>query len=377
MKTEHTLEYQSIVDEFLGGGGEPVLYRASLLSRKLIEDELGPHDVMLLHFTLLDRVLSRTEPGEHRRVVSEMSLLLLEVMMVFSQAHQKVRAVLDELQEKYQELDQAKSELERSRDELQEKTAQLVQTEKMTALGELTAGVAHEINQPLNVIKIICEDVKRDIHRDRLDIEELREGLEDALGEVKRMAEIVDHMRVFTRRTEGSQRDRVDANALVKGVFKLLGQQLCVHGIAVEQELGEDLQILVDPVRMEQVVMNLIANARDALKENQPGRERKLSIRTFAELAESGGGIEQLVVIEIEDTGCGVPGEFLERIFDPFFTRKPVGEGTGLGLSVSREIVEDHGGRLSAISDVGVGSTFRIQLPAFPITASRPPLRDW
>ncbi|MBW2278375.1 MAG: hypothetical protein JRF63_12850, partial [Deltaproteobacteria bacterium] len=144
MKAELTREYESIAGAFLEGGGEAVLYRASLLGRKFIAAEIGPHDVIQLHFALLDREIARVDAVEHRRIVSELSVLLLEVMMVFSQTHQEVRGVLDELTDRYRDLDEAKSELERSRDELQEKTAQLVQTEKMTALGELTAGVAHE-----------------------------------------------------------------------------------------------------------------------------------------------------------------------------------------------------------------------------------------
>jgi C4-dicarboxylate-specific signal transduction histidine kinase len=368
-------EYADVTRDYLDGGGETALYRASLLGRKLINVEMGPDEVIQLHFDLLDDILARSAEAAHREVTSRTSPLLLEVMMVYSEARREVGKVLDELRQRCHELDQARSELEQSRDELREKTGQLIQTEKMIALGELTAGVAHEINQPLNAIKIVSADVVRDIEKDRLDPEQLQESLEDVIGEVKKMAEIVDHMRVFTRKTEGSLRERLDANAPIDGVFKLLGQQLRGRGIEVEQELGAELQILGDPVRLEQVIMNLITNARDAVERQSGSAGKKIAVRTYLE--ESGDVEEPSVVYEVSDTGEGIPAELRERIFEPFFTRKAPGQGTGLGLSVAKQIVDDHRGRITVDSRVGEGTTFRICLPAYPAGASRPPLREW
>jgi C4-dicarboxylate-specific signal transduction histidine kinase len=377
MKQHLLEEYEEIALDYLDRGGEDGLYRAALLGRKLVEAELGPDDVIQLHFKLLDRLLERRDAATHREVTQRTSRLLLEVMLVYSEERREVGNVLDELRARYRELDEAKSELERSRDELREKTAQLIQTEKMTALGELTAGMAHEINQPLNAIKIVCSDVVRDIVKDRFDPGQLQESLEDVIGEVKKMAEIVDHMRVFTRKTDGSQRERFDANALVDGVFRLLGQQLRVHGIEVERELGTGLHILGDPVRLEQVIMNLITNARDAVKKQERSEGKRIRLRTYLEAAGEGEDERSFVVYEVADNGDGIPERIAQKVFEPFFTSKAPGEGTGLGLSVAKQIVDDHGGRILIETAKGAGTTIRVLLPSYPANASRPPLREW
>jgi C4-dicarboxylate-specific signal transduction histidine kinase len=361
MKAGLQKEYGQIAQSFIDGGGETELYSASLLGRKLIQAEFGPDEVVQLHFSVLAEILVQQAEARHAEIIGRLAALILEVMMVYSESHREVRNVLDELKEKYRELDQAKIDLEKSRDELRERTSQLVQTEKMTALGELTAGVAHEINQPLNAIKIISDDIVRDIKKNRFEPEMLRESLEDVLGEVKRMAEIIDHMRVFTRRTEGSRKERIDASAPIDGVFKLLGQQLKIHGIRVEKEVQEGLHVLGDPVRLEQVIMNLVNNARDAVKKNREEKGMSIGIRTYQVNPDAH------VVFEISDNGCGIPAGLHQKIFEPFFTRKVPGEGTGLGLSVTRQIVEDHGGRIEVESRENQGTTFRVFLPAATI----------
>jgi C4-dicarboxylate-specific signal transduction histidine kinase len=350
MKARLQKEYEDIAQGFIDGGGETELYNASLLGRKLIKAEFGPDEVVQLHFSVLDRILGQNPGTGHADLTRKLSALILEVMMVYSESQREVRNVLHEL--------------EKSRDELREKTSQLIQTEKMTALGELTAGVAHEINQPLNAIKIICDDIVRDIKKNRFEPEQLKESLEDVLGEVKRMAEIIDHMRVFTRRTEGSRKEKIDASAPVDGVFKLLGQQLKIHGIQVEKEVQEGLYVLGDPVRLEQVIMNLVNNARDAVKKNGVELGMNIGIKTYQDKSD---GEPSQVVFEISDNGSGIPAKLHEKIFEPFFTRKVPGEGTGLGLSVTKQIVEDHGGRIEVESRESQGTTFRVFLPAATI----------
>jgi C4-dicarboxylate-specific signal transduction histidine kinase len=275
-------------------------------------------------------------------------MLLLEAMMVYSESHQEIRKLL--------------RKLEKSRNELREKTAQLIQTEKMTALGELTAGVAHEINQPLNAIKIICQDIFRDIKKDRLDLGQLEGSLKEVIDEVMKMAGIVDHMRVFTRRTEGVHLEKIDIRRPIDGVFKLLGQQLKIHGIAITKELQGGLWVLGDPIRLEQVIMNLISNARDAVKSNEQDKGMKIGIRTYQ--GKSTRDTQASVVLEISDNGRGIPEQEKERIFEPFFTRKKSGEGTGLGLSVTEQIVKELGGCIEVESAEGQGTTFRVNLPA-------------
>jgi PAS domain S-box-containing protein len=151
--------------------------------------------------------------------------------------------------------------------QLKEATLQLVQSEKLSALGELTAGVAHELNQPLNGIKIISQSLLKDIERGKLDEEELGEDMKDVVNQVNKMAEIIDHMRIFTRRSEGVPEERIDLNDIVKGAFKFLGQQLRNHNIEVQEDLGPELPaVLGDPIRLEQVFLNLVSNARNAVE---------------------------------------------------------------------------------------------------------------
>lgn len=248
-------------------------------------------------------------------------------------------------------------ELETANRELKEATLQLVQAEKLTALGELTAGVAHELNQPLNGIKIISQSILRDIEKDRFEEKYIGQDLTDIVNLVNRMAEIINHMRIFTRRTEGMIEETIDINTVVEGPFKLLGQQLKNSNIEVIMELAPDpLKIKGDPIRLEQVIMNLITNAKGGLESS--GKENmRLEIKTYQ--ADEG----QDAVVEVKDNGGGIPEDIQEKIFQPFFTTKEPGKGTGLGLSVSSKIIEEHKGRMELESEVGEGTTFRVILP--------------
>ncbi|HIJ57589.1 MAG TPA: response regulator [Deltaproteobacteria bacterium] len=248
-------------------------------------------------------------------------------------------------------------ELEKANMELKEATSQLVQAEKMTALGELTASVAHELNQPLNGIKIISQSVLRDLEKNRFEEENIGNDLTDIVNLVNRMAEIIDHMRIFTRRTEGMSEEMIDINDVVKGPLKLMGQQLKSHNIDIVMDLTPDLpKFKGDSIRLEQVMMNLITNARGALQSS--GKENmKIEIKTFQ------NNNPVTIIVEITDNGGGVPEDLREKIFQPFFTTKDPGKGTGLGLSVSSKIIEEHNGRIELDSAVGEGTTFRVMFP--------------
>ncbi len=260
------------------------------------------------------------------------------------------------------EVEKLITELQESREQLRLKTLQLVQTEKMKALGELTAGVAHELNQPLNAVRLTCEDIVRDIRRDRLDLAELGEGMEDVVREVCRMSEIVDHMRVYSRRVDEPRLELLDAKAPVEGVLRLLGRQLQNHNIEVVFDMREGLLVRADPVRLEQVILNLISNARDAV--GQLPRERKRQIDITLGAVPAVGATPAQVVYTVADNGPGMSPEVRERVFEPFFTTKSAGEGTGLGLSVSYGIVQEHSGKLEVTSELGEGTRFQLLLPA-------------
>lgn len=281
-----------------------------------------------------------------------------------------------ELKEAYKDLNTSKSELSKTYDELaktneelKNTTVQVIQNEKMSALGELTAGVAHELNQPLNGMKLICQDVLRDISKGRFDESTLEEDLKEVVSEVDRMSNIIDHMRLFSRTTMGAEFQVTEVNEAVEGVFKLLGQQLHVHNIHVEKSLGSELpSVPIDRIRLEQVFMNIINNARNAV-ESTGNKEMNIWVSSY--FSESNGN--RTVIVSVKDNGGGIPEEIRNRIFEPFYTTKRPGKGTGLGLSVSKKIIDDANGTIELMVEDGIGSQFNVILPAVPLTEEQMP----
>lgn len=253
-------------------------------------------------------------------------------------------------------IEQANLDLEVKSKELKETTSHLVQTEKLSALGELSAGVAHELNQPLNGIKIVSQDILRDLERDRFDDETLRPCMQDIVDLVDNMSAIINEMRLFARQAEDDYVEELDLNIPLRGVFKLLGQQLRDRKIDVVQDLAEDLPAVeADRVKLEQVFMNLILNARDAVEESDAD-DREITVRSYAD-AES-------VVVEVQDSGIGITEQVRKKIFQPFFTTKGPDKGTGLGLAISSRIVRDYQGRIEVESVVNEGTVAKVILPA-------------
>jgi len=241
--------------------------------------------------------------------------------------------------------------------ELQESTMELIQAEKLAALGELTASVAHELKQPLNSIKIISQAILRDIDKKRFDEQSARDDLPEIIHQVDKMAEIIDHMRVFTRRPIHVPNEMVDLNLVIGDALKFVGQQLKDHNIDIVMELDSDLpKVLGDSVRLEQVVVNLINNARHAVEINGK-EEKRIEVRTGK------GSDGQTVSVEVKDNGIGILEEVKKKIFQPFFTTKEPGKGTGLGLSVSKKILDEHKGTLEFFSNAGEGALFRLLMP--------------
>jgi len=254
--------------------------------------------------------------------------------------------------------------LERAHAELRESTAQMMNTEKFTALGEMAAGIAHELNQPLNVTKIICQGILNDIRKERFSLEELKKDLPEVVIQMNKMAEIIEHMRAFTSSREGAPQKPFEVNTVIDNAFKFTGTQMSAHGIVVKKELADALPILTgDQVAIEQAILNILSNARNAV-EGSGKKEKNIVIKTC--LTENKGN----VCVEITDNGRGVPVDIRDKIFQPFFTTKnalapdgrPV-KGKGLGLSVAQKSVQDHGGEIVLTSELGKGSTFKIILP--------------
>jgi histidine kinase len=237
---------------------------------------------------------------------------------------------------------------------------QLIQASKMATLGEMATGIAHELNQPLSVIKTASSFFVRKISRgEKLDHQILHSMLKKVDKNVDRAANIINHMRQFARKSELSL-DRVQVNDVLKNAFDIFSQQLKVRGIEVVWDIDGTLpRILADPGRLEQVFINLLLNARDAIEEKNADRsesgEKKITLRTWRD--------DQQVIAEVWDTGGGIPKGIEDKLFEPFFTTKQVGKGTGLGLSISYGIVKDCGGDIKAVSRGDEGAIFYVTFP--------------
>jgi PAS domain S-box-containing protein len=249
-----------------------------------------------------------------------------------------------------------------------EAEAQLIQAGKMATLGEMSAGVAHELNQPLNAIRIGSDFLKKMVDRGESIAPEVLAKVSFEMGaQVDRAANIINHLREFGRKSDLDEMEKLNINKPIRDVFTVLGQQLKLRQIKIKVnlELDEDLpRILGVNNRLEQVFVNLVINARDSMEVKrassyQQEEESVLTIRSYQE--------EGKVVAIVRDTGIGMPESIRDRIFEPFFTTKEVGKGTGLGLSISYGIVKDYGGTIEVESEVGSGTTFKV---IFPVIAS-------
>jgi len=239
---------------------------------------------------------------------------------------------------------------------------QLIQASKMATLGEMATGIAHELNQPLSVIKTTTSFfIKKIRSAETIDADILSRMLLKVDKNVDRATNIINHMRQFARKSD-VQLERVQINEVLERAFEIFSQQLKVRGIEVMWDLAVELPpILADPGRLEQVFINLLLNARDAIEEkwDRSGRQSdgdQITITTYTE--------DEKVAVDVADTGNGIPETVIGKLFEPFFTTKEVGKGTGLGLSISYGIVKDCGGSIEALSDGRHGACFTVAFPA-------------
>ena len=237
------------------------------------------------------------------------------------------------------------------------KEAQLIQASKLATLGEMAAGIAHELNQPLNVMKIGSDFLREVVSTGKkMSDEELNTVTQEISSQVDRASGMIKHMREFSRIAD-TKPDKMDVNKPIRDVFKIIGEQLRLRQIELELHLDENLPpIMADSNRLEQVFINLVTNARNAMEDKMSGPTKLLKIRSFINNGD--------VTVTVSDTGIGIPEDIIDRIFDPFFTTKEVGKGTGLGLSISYGIVKDYGGTIGVESEVGKGTTFELRFPA-------------
>ena len=232
--------------------------------------------------------------------------------------------------------------------------AQVIQASKLATLGEMATSVAHELNQPLSAIRMAAANSRRKISKGTINIQYLISKLERIESQSKRAASIIDHMRMFGREAKETP-EPVDLRNAVKNALDLVGSQLRLAGIEVVTNFPTNCSyVLGHIIQMEQVILNLLTNARDAMLEQN--RELKITLNVF----EDDAGVH----LTTEDTGGGIPEAILHRIFEPFYTTKEIGHGTGLGLSVSYGIVREMNGTIVA-ENIAEGVRFTITLPSF------------
>ena len=312
----------------------PILFGVDLLGiiavgRKLTSERLGPDERQLL------------------RTLANQSAIAIENAKAFDEIAQLNKTLEARVEERTREL--------------RDTQAQLVQSEKMRSLGQLVAGVAHELNNPIGFVhanlQLLEEYVERLMHteadparrqRTRDAIEKLLSRSQEGAGRVK---QIVQDLRTFSR-TDQAELTQVSLNEAIQRTLALM-EPRTKNGIVVERDLGELPEVRCYSGQLNQVFMNLLMNACDAMD----GRG-KITVRTR--------GADDGVVLEFQDDGPGMTPEVRGRIFEPFFTTKPVGKGTGLGLSISHGIVERHGGSMTVESAPGEGACFTIRLPLEP-----------
>src|SRR5467141_1576359 len=253
------------------------------------------------------------------------------------------------------DLQETTAEMQRREQELRDKQEQLVQAGKLATLGELTTGVAHELNNPLNNIGLFVGNAIDFLELGVRNKEQIVGELRHAMQQVHKATEMISHLRTFGRAAPVS-REPIPLRQVIDRALSLMREQLRLREIEFTVDLGPQEPVVVgNPIQLEQVFMNLLANARDAMADS-PRKEIRIS----------GSVGSAAVEIAFADTGHGIPPGLERRIFDPFFTTKEVGKGTGLGLSITYGIVKEHGGTISVVSRSDEGATFLIRLPSTP-----------
>lgn len=257
---------------------------------------------------------------------------------------------VDLLQNKVLELQLTQQELQARITAQLEAESRLIQTAKLAAVGEMAAGVAHELNNPLTSVVGFAELILEDLPDDS----KFKDDLELILKEAKRARSVVRRLLDFSRQNE-TVRSKSDINEIIIDVLALVKHQMEINNIQFEAKLGDHLQwVLVDRNQIKQVIINLITNAIYAMPAGG-----SLWIETCEQMRYG----QMWIMVSIRDNGIGIPAENMERIFEPFFTTRGDKGGTGLGLSVTYGIVTDHGGMIEVESQKSVGSTFVVWLP--------------
>ena len=256
------------------------------------------------------------------------------------------------------QVERKKHELELKNDELRLKNkeiantqSQLVHSTKLASLGEMATGIAHELNQPLQVISMNAEMGPEYLAQNKYN--RVVKAFTDIMQQVDRAQSIIKQLRCFGRDSAHDDHQVIDSSELINSSLMFLKRQLISKNIEVRENIAPALpQIKCNKVQIEQVLLNLLVNARDAVETSEL---KIVGIKAFQK--------DRRLFIEVYDSGIGIAPDAIDKIFDPFFTTKEVGKGTGLGLSISHAIIEQHGGEIKVESELGKGTQFMLELP--------------
>jgi len=295
------------------------------------------------------------KPFEERELYATIEIALFKHRT--SQELEKYRDHLEQLVEaRTSELNKVNLELEsRIKDEVEKRNKQqqvIIQQSKLASLGELAAGIAHEINQPLNIISFTMDNVLAHIKSNNLNRDYLQKKMDKVFQNIFRMKNTIQHIQTFSREQKEGNCEIFNLNKPVTDAINLLYEQYRNHGIELKLELdSRNLPVYGNPFRLEQVLLNLVSNARDAIKDNNG----KIVITTSLH--------ENQILLIVSDNGEGIDPEIIDQVIHPFFTTKQPGEGTGLGLSISYGIIKDLDGNLEIESIPGKGTKAIVTLP--------------
>jgi signal transduction histidine kinase len=342
-----------------------------------------------------DRIKEKTRNDELGDFMQAFLLVLNGFELIVSELSQyseQLQTMNDDLEQRITnrtaELETSNEKISESLSVLQKTQGQLIQQEKLASIGQLAAGVAHEINNPIGYvgsninrideyftdIKQIITDIDATLKnlpsestemltseiaviKKRLDFDFIAEDFSAVISDcregIARVKDIVQSLKDFSHNVDEKDFSEIDINNAINTTLKVVNNEIKYY-CDVDLNLQRDIKVSANLGQLHQVISNLVVNASHAMRET--GKRGLLSMRTFSD--------ENFAVIEIEDTGNGIPDEIHTKIFDPFFTTKPIGQGTGLGLNISYDIiVNKHKGELSFVSKMGVGTVFKIKLP--------------
>ena len=309
----------------------------------------------------IHRLTSLSSVREDRRdgaiIGGASAALVISLLFYVVERHRAAERLKGEVAERTRELSDSNTSLQTEIDEHRRTEArlratqnELVQASKLAALGQMSAAIAHEINQPLAAMRTFMASAK--IFAQRENFSQVGRNLDLIAGLAERMASITGHLKTFARKSDHGARELVKVEAAIAGTLLLLESQIAAAGVRLDLDIAPDLHVTGNTVQLEQVILNLMRNALDAVA-GRPNAWIRISARAAADT----------VFVAVSDNGPGIAPELINRIFDPFFTTKGVGDGLGLGLSVSYGIVQDFGGRIGARNRPEGGAELTVELP--------------